>query len=68
MLTNDDVVDAEAELALRIALDEEAKTLTISDSGIGMNRDEIIAGLGTIAKSGAEGVHRGDARETGERG
>ncbi|MCY3834481.1 MAG: ATP-binding protein, partial [Chloroflexi bacterium] len=54
MLTNDDVVDAEAELALRIALDEEAKTLTISDSGIGMNRDEIIAGLGTIAKSGAK--------------
>ncbi len=54
MLTNDDVVDAGAELALRIALDEEAKTLTISDSGIGMNRDEIIAGLGTIAKSGAK--------------
>ena len=54
MLTNDDVVDAEAELAVRIGLDEEAKTLTISDSGIGMNRDEIIAGLGTIAKSGAK--------------
>ena len=54
MLTNDDVVDAEAELAVRIALDEEAKTLTISDSGIGMNRAEIIAGLGTIAKSGAK--------------
>ncbi len=54
MLTNDDVVDAEAELALRIVLDEEAKSLTISDSGIGMNRDEIIAGLGTIAKSGAK--------------
>ncbi len=54
MLTNDDVVDGEVELAIRITLDEEANTLTISDSGIGMNRDEIITGLGTIAKSGAK--------------
>ena len=54
MLTNDDVVDGEVELAIRIALDEEANTLTICDSGIGMNRDEVIAGLGTIAKSGAK--------------
>ena len=54
MLTDDNVLDAEAELEIRIALDEEAKTLTISDTGIGMNRDEIIAGLGTIAKSGAK--------------
>ena len=53
MLTNDAVLDADAELAIRIQLDEEAKTLTISDSGIGMDRAEIIAGLGTIAKSGA---------------
>ena len=54
MLTNDDVLDAGAELAIRVSLDEEAKTLTISDSGIGMNRAEIVAGLGTIAKSGAK--------------
>ena len=54
MLTNDDVLDAGAELEIRISLDEDAKTLTISDSGIGMNRDEIVAGLGTIAKSGAK--------------
>ena len=54
MLTNDDVLDAGAELAIRVSLDEEAKTLTISDSGIGMNREEIVAGLGTIAKSGAK--------------
>ena len=53
-LTNDDVLDAQADLAIHIELDEEAKTLTVSDSGIGMNRDEIIAGLGTIAKSGAK--------------
>ena len=54
MLTNDDVVDAQADLAIHIELDEEAKTLRVSDSGIGMNRDEIGAGLGTIAKSGAK--------------
>ncbi len=54
MLTNDDVLDAGAELEIRIALDEDRNTLTISDAGIGMNREEIIAGLGTIAKSGAK--------------
>ena len=54
MLTNDDVVDPQADLEIHIELDEEAKTLTISDTGIGMNRDEVIAGLGTIAKSGAK--------------
>ncbi len=54
ILTDDNVQDAGAELEIRITLDEENKTLTISDSGIGMNRDEIIDGLGTIAKSGAK--------------
>ena len=55
MLTNDAVVDAQADLEIHIELDEgEAKTLRVSDTGIGMNRDEIIAGLGTIAKSGAK--------------
>ncbi len=54
MLTNDAVQDAQAELEIRISFDEAAKTLTISDSGIGMNREEIVAGLGTIAKSGAK--------------
>ncbi len=54
MLTNSAVQDPEAELAIRIELDEEANTLKISDTGIGMNRAEIVAGLGTIAKSGAK--------------
>ena len=54
MLTNDNVQDPQADLEIHIEFDEEAKTLTISDTGIGMNRDEVIAGLGTIAKSGAK--------------
>ena len=54
MLTNDNVRDAGADLEIHIELDEDANTLRISDTGIGMNRDEIIAGLGTIAKSGAK--------------
>jgi molecular chaperone HtpG len=52
-LTNQDVLDADAELAIRISLDKEKRTLTIQDSGVGMNRDEIIEHLGTIAESGA---------------
>ncbi len=41
-----------AELAIRVDYDPAARTLTIADNGIGMNRDEVIANLGTIAKSG----------------
>ncbi len=54
LLTNHDVVDPDAELAIHIQADSDAKTITISDSGIGMNRDELIQNLGTIAHSGAK--------------
>jgi len=53
MLTNREVLDAEAELAIHIDFDPEAGTLTVSDSGIGMSRAELIENLGTIAHSGA---------------
>ncbi len=53
LLTNRDVRDPEAELAVRLSFDEQAKTLTIADTGIGMNRDELVENLGTIAQSGA---------------
>ncbi len=53
MLTNHDLLDPDAELAIRIEVDEEAKTLIVSDTGIGMTRDEIAQDLGTIAHSGA---------------
>ena len=44
--------DGTTDFAIHLAVDKDAKTLTISDNGIGMNHDELIANLGTIAKSG----------------
>ncbi|WP_290486170.1 ATP-binding protein, partial [Idiomarina sp. UBA3162] len=42
----------DGELHVRIAIDKDNRTLTISDNGIGMTRDEVMTNLGTIAKSG----------------
>jgi molecular chaperone HtpG len=53
MLTNRDVLDPDAELAIRLDFDQDAHTLTVSDTGVGMTRDELIEDLGTIAHSGA---------------
>lgn len=53
MLTEHEVLDPEAELAIRVRVDEEARTITVSDTGIGMTREEIAENLGTIAHSGA---------------
>jgi molecular chaperone HtpG len=53
MVTNQDVLDPAAELAIRISVDKDARMLTIQDTGIGMTKEEIIENLGTIAQSGA---------------
>ncbi len=53
MVTNPDVLDPAAELAIRIKVDKDARMLTIQDTGIGLTREEIIENLGTIAQSGA---------------
>src|SRR5687768_7816884 len=53
MLTERDVLDPEAELSIRLTGDPEARTLTITDTGVGMTREELIENLGTIAHSGA---------------
>jgi molecular chaperone HtpG len=42
----------DGELKIRVSFDKAARTLTVSDNGVGMSRDEIVANLGTIAKSG----------------
>ncbi len=46
--------DAARDWQIRISVDKEAKTLTVSDNGIGMTRDEVAENLGTIAKSGTK--------------
>jgi molecular chaperone HtpG len=55
-IANPTMLDAEAELAIRITADEENKTISISDSGVGMTREELIENLGTIAHSGARAI------------
>jgi molecular chaperone HtpG len=52
MLTNRDVLDPDLEPLIQIDFDEEAKTITVSDTGIGMTREEMIDNLGTLARSG----------------
>lgn len=55
-ITNPNILDPQAELEIRITVDEEAKTISISDTGIGMTREELIENLGTIAQSGARAL------------
>ena len=54
MLTDHNVFEPDADLEIHIDFDEESKTLTIADSGIGMTREQIAENLGTIAKSGSQ--------------
>lgn len=46
------LLEEDADLKVKISYDEQANTLTLEDNGIGMNRDDVIANLGTIARSG----------------
>ncbi|MFT4173765.1 MAG: molecular chaperone HtpG [Rhodocyclaceae bacterium] len=53
-LDNAALFEGDSDLKIRVAYDKAARTIMISDNGIGMNRDEIISHLGTIAKSGTK--------------
>ena len=53
-LANGALYENDSELKIRIAFDKTARTVSISDNGIGMSRDEVIANIGTIAKSGTK--------------
>ncbi len=51
-LDNAGLYENDSELKIRVAYDKDARTITISDNGIGLSREEAVAHLGTIAKSG----------------
>jgi len=51
-ITKPELLDEKAELEVRLSYNADAQTLTITDSGIGMTKDELIANLGTVANSG----------------
>lgn len=65
-LTEKEIADSDLELEINITTDEEAKTLTIADNGIGMNAEELVKFLGTIAHSGSkaflEAIKEGGAK------
>jgi molecular chaperone HtpG len=48
------LLESDAEFKVRIEANKQARTITISDNGIGMNREEVIENIGTIAKSGTK--------------
>ena len=51
-LTNKDLFESDPDLRIRVSFDKAARTITIADNGIGMSREEVIANIGTIARSG----------------
>jgi len=51
-LTDKALLENDSELKIRVSFDAAARTVTVSDNGIGMSRDEVIANIGTIARSG----------------
>lgn len=51
-LANQDLYEGESDLKIRVSFDKDACTITVSDNGIGMSREEVIENIGTIAKSG----------------
>ncbi len=52
--TEKEIVDAGAELKITLEIDKEGKTITLTDHGAGMTRDELVENLGTIAHSGTK--------------
>jgi molecular chaperone HtpG len=51
-ITQPELLADEPELAVRISVDKKARTVTVADNGIGMNHDDLVENLGTIARSG----------------
>lgn len=53
-LEQPELMSGDTDLRVRVSFDKEARTITISDNGVGMSRDEAISNLGTIARSGTK--------------
>jgi len=53
-ISNDALYENDSDLKIRLSFDKAARTITISDNGIGMRREEVINNIGTIAKSGTK--------------
>ncbi|MGA1274193.1 MAG: molecular chaperone HtpG, partial [Burkholderiaceae bacterium] len=53
-LSNEKLFEEDPELRITVGYDAKARTVTVTDNGIGMSRDEVIANLGTIARSGTK--------------
>lgn len=53
-ISNAALNEDDTDYAIRIDFDKDAKTITVSDNGIGMTEEEVIENLGTIAKSGTK--------------
>src|ERR1700694_2467028 len=51
-IANPELLDGDPDLKIRVSYDKAGRTITVSDNGVGMSRDEVIANIGTIAKSG----------------
>ena len=74
-ISNADLYEQDIELKIKITYDKDKRTITVSDNGIGMTRDEVIEHIGTIAKSGTRsfldsitGDEKKDARLIGQFG
>ena len=65
-LTDPDVQLDQDSLSVRVTPDKDARTLTISDNGIGMTADELESNLGTIAHSGSEQFKEANAEHQGD--
>ncbi len=70
-----ELLAGDSELHIDISIDKDARTITICDNGIGMNRDEVVANIGTIASSGTRkfleamsSEQKGDANLIGQFG
>ncbi len=67
-LTRPELLEGDEDLKIRLEADRNLRTLTIHDNGIGMSRDEVVANIGTIAKSGTrelvERIKQGESQQS----